>query len=361
MDKKTYYADTNGTSITVNDGKKYLLDKVFTLLESRGFKIQTDQRILKEYPILADTHWEGIKGDLRFKSHIYPVGFDVKFFQEVVTENRHGGYYDSDKLEKMTYLIKCEFLITRKLICELIESEGFSNRAEPSFKYAFDRVMYKIKSCWHYKEGKELPGYEFPSYNAKDRDEKQIYNGQTKYFRDYKGRLKRGTVYHNINNMWWAILNKWDYTNVASFHLFDLTTEEDSVPKLYSREIPHRIRAEKARVCFNKEFGYSLLREEHINYLRLLVSQELFNHDKEINMSVKPPLKKDTVVLKTKGLRYAAIKVNGSYFSGREGITFNQDEFIGFAGWASGYNVKPFVDAFEKWIDWLKEEVNQVA
>ncbi|MGG3890247.1 hypothetical protein [Metabacillus fastidiosus] len=361
MGKKTYYADVNDTDITVNNGKKDLLDKVFKLLESRGFKIQTDQRILKEHPILADTHWEGSKGDLQFKSHIYPAGFDIKFFQEVVAENRYGGYYDFDKLEKMPYLIKCEFLITSKHICSLLESEGYSNRAEPSFKYALDKVMYKIKSCWHYKEGKELPNYEFPSYNAKDRDDKQIYNGQTKYFRDRKGRLKRGIVYHNINNMWWVILNKKDYTNVGAYELFDLTTREDRIPKIYNREIPYRVKVEKARSRFNKEFSYSMLKEIHINYLRLLVSQELIDHDKEINMSLKTPLKKDTAILKTKGLKYAAINVNGSYFSNREGITFNQDGFIGFAGWASGYNLKPFVDAFEKWMDWLQETSKQVA
>lgn len=361
MNKKTYYANSNRTSITVNDGKKDLLDKIFVLLESRGFKIQTDQRILEEYPILADSHWEGIKGKLQFRSHIYPTGFEIKFFQEVVTENKFGGYYDFDKFEKMPYLIRCEFIITRKYICELLESEGYSNRAEPKFNNAYDEVMYRIKSCWHYEEGKELPGYEIPSYNAKDRDDIQLYNGQMKYFRDHKGRLKRGIIYHNFNNMWWVILNKRDYTNVVSFHLFDLTTDKERVPKLYSREIPHRVRAEKARARFKKEFSYAMLKEKHIDHLRLLISQELYSHNKEINMSVKTPLKKDTVVLKTKGLKYAAITVSGSYFDKREGITFNQDGFIGFAGWASSNNVKPFVDAFEKWLDWLREDVQNIA
>lgn len=101
---------------------------------------------MRESPILADTHWEGIKGQLQFKSHIYPAGFDIEFFQEVVIENRNEGYYDFDKLEKMPYLIRCKFLISRKHICELLESAGYSNRAEPSFKYAYDRVIYKIKS-----------------------------------------------------------------------------------------------------------------------------------------------------------------------------------------------------------------------
>src|SRR5690606_14421809 len=100
-------------------------------------------------------------------------------------------------------------------------------------------------------------------------------------------------------------------------------------------------------------------REVHVNHLRLLVSTELANHDKEMDMSLKQPLKKDTLVRKTLGLKYARLEVNGSYFSGREAITFNRDGFIGFAGWASGGNLKPFVEAFEKWLDWLEEVVEE--
>lgn len=355
MEEKTFRANSDSCTITVQNGNKETLEKVFKLLKERGFEIQTDQEILKKYPILSDTHWEGFKGQLLFKAHIYPAGFQLEFYQEVVTENRHGGYYDFDKFKKMPYLIRCEFIIIRKHISHLLELEGYANKTEPTFKYAFDDVMYRIKSCRHYEEGKELPEFEFPSYNSKDRDGKQIYNGQVKYFRDRKGRLKRGTVYHNINNMWWVILNKHDFTNVASFHLFDLTEDSDIIPKLYSRKIPERIKAEKARCRFNKQYNYSMLREVHINHLRLLISEELVNHDKEINMSVKVPRKKDNVVLKTKGLKYAAINVQGSYFDNREGITFNENGFIGFAGWASDYNVRPFVRAFEKWMDWLEK------
>ncbi|MBD1379100.1 hypothetical protein IC621_02550 [Bacillus sp. IB182487] len=123
------------------------------------------------------------------------------------------------------------------------------------------------------------------------------------------------------------------------------------------------MRAEKARKRFNEEFSYSMLREIHIDHLRSFISQELANHDhdKEMKLSLRAPRKKDIDILKTKGLRYVQITVKGSYFDRREGITFNQVGFIGFAGWTSSYNVKPFVDAFEKWMDWLSGVVKQVA
>lgn len=361
MDKGTYRINTKYASVNVRNGKQPLLDKIFSLLESLGFEIQTDQRILEQYPSLADTHWEGCKDDLLFKSHIYPTGFDLEFYQEINTKNRNGGYHDFDKYQMMPYLIRCSFILTKRKIKELLNQEGFIDESEPNFKYAYDNVMHRIKSCWHYEEGKELPEHKIPEYNAKDKNGKQIFNGQIKYFRDGKGRLKRGAVYHNINNMWWVILNDRQFTNEAAFSLFDLGDEEDKSRKVYSRKMPYGVKKEKVRKRFNDNYSYSMLREAHINHLRLLVSSELVSHDKEMDMSLKQPLKKDTLVRKTLGLKYARLEVNGSYFSGREAITFNRDGFIGFAGWASGYNLKPFVIAFEKWLDWLDEVVEEKA
>jgi len=39
------------------------------------------------------------------------------------------------------------------------------------------------------------------------------------------------------------------------------------------------------------------------------------------------------------------------HFTERECISFNQDGFIGFAGWADDKNVKPFINAFIRWLD----------
>jgi hypothetical protein len=47
------------------------------------------------------------------------------------------------------------------------------------------------------------------------------------------------------------------------------------------------------------------------------------------------------------------LTVQGTYFGKREAITFNRDGFIGFAGWASTINTKPFIDGFVKWCDEL--------
>ena len=55
-------------------------------------------------------------------------------------------------------------------------------------------------------------------------------------------------------------------------------------------------------------------------------------------------------------LVFAEIKVKGTYFADREAITFNTDGFIGFCGWADGYNLTPFTNGFKEWCDYLQEK-----
>ena len=54
-------------------------------------------------------------------------------------------------------------------------------------------------------------------------------------------------------------------------------------------------------------------------------------------------------------LKYAELRVKGTYFEDREAITFHEDGFIGFCGWADGYNMTPFIMGFKEWCDYLME------
>ena len=54
-------------------------------------------------------------------------------------------------------------------------------------------------------------------------------------------------------------------------------------------------------------------------------------------------------------IKYAGIRVKGTYFDDREAITFNEDGFIGFCGWADDYNLTPFVTGFKDWCDYMIE------
>lgn len=50
---------------------------------------------------------------------------------------------------------------------------------------------------------------------------------------------------------------------------------------------------------------------------------------------------------------WAGIKCRSFYFNDREAVSFNPDGFIGFAGWADSTNIRPILDGFEQWVDWM--------
>lgn len=227
---------SNGTFIGIRAPEKEnhaALQAVFVLLKGRGWIIQTDQGVLKRHPIIADDYFEGQKGDLRFKAEQHPALSELEFYQDINTENRNGGRYDFDKLKMMPYLIRCQFLTELKHIKNLLIGLGYADHSAPVLKTAEDKVKYAFVRSWHHPQKsmefnlKDTDGQTSESYNSTDMDGKTIKNGEAKYFRDRKGRLMRGTVYHNINNMWWVLINKHWYKNMACFELFDLTGENN--------------------------------------------------------------------------------------------------------------------------------------
>lgn len=108
-----------------------------------------------------------------------------------------------------------------------------------------------------------------------------------------------------------------------------------------------------ARQYFKQSnLSYEDLTIESINQLRKLISKEL---KKTTNLKMTLSRKdKNHFLIKNGKLYYSSIRVDSFYFSKREGISFNPDGFIGFAGWADSENTEPFINAFVKWCDWLR-------
>ncbi|MEH7782724.1 hypothetical protein V7332_04595 [Bacillus thuringiensis] len=214
----------NGTRINVwvkAEVSHKTLVKVFEMMRKRGWKIENDKKVDR---IIRDDFFVGSKGQLLFKAKKYPAGFNIEFYQEVNIINPNGGYYDFDKLKLMPYLIRCSFKVEAKHIKQMLEHDGYKDDSDPVFQTAEDKVMHLVKTSGHYSEGRTDRA---PDYNATDKDGKRLRDGQVKYYRDCKGRLMRGTVYYGLNNMWWVVLNKYDYTNLGCYQLFDLDTEEN--------------------------------------------------------------------------------------------------------------------------------------
>ena len=207
------------------------LHRLFNMLRAEGFTIENDAEVAK---CIRDDYFIGRRGDLELYAHRYPAGFEIMFFQNVVIENKSGGRYDFDKFQKMPYMIRLRFMKYRDKIIALLKSvEDLKDESKADPRLAEEWIKARYVEEWHHEQKdmnfllSDLDGQTQESYNGRDRDEKTLHNGDVKYFRHWDGRLYRGRVYHNINNMWWVILDRFTVRNVASFELFDLTPEDN--------------------------------------------------------------------------------------------------------------------------------------
>lgn len=109
-----------------------------------------------------------------------------------------------------------------------------------------------------------------------------------------------------------------------------------------------------ARQKFDEyNLSYSDISSKDFFQLREFLSEELKgwkNDELEFELI---PHKSKSLKFDNKGkLLYGSIRVKSKWFDNREAITFNQEnQFIGFAGWADASNKQPFVVAFLKWIN----------
>lgn len=116
----------------------------------------------------------------------------------------------------------------------------------------------------------------------------------------------------------------------------------------------------EAREYFkNKGLSYNDITEGDIGVLLMMLNQEIKKSNKlgetsvsTMHMSAKVDMKKRSNGTIIKCFLY----MNSHYFTQREAISFNQDGFIGFAGWADQGNTNPLLRAFLRWCDCLAEQ-----
>lgn len=116
---------------------------------------------------------------------------------------------------------------------------------------------------------------------------------------------------------------------------------------------------EEARQYFwDKGLSYADITEGDILSLLMLLNREIKKSNKAgetsvntMHMSSKIDMKKRTNGTIIKCFLY----INSHYFTRREAISFNEDGFIGFAGWADQGNTNPLLRAFLRWCDDLAE------
>lgn len=111
----------------------------------------------------------------------------------------------------------------------------------------------------------------------------------------------------------------------------------------------------EARQYFrDKGLSYHDITEGDILSLLMLLNREIKKSNKAgetsvstMYMSSKIDMKKRTNGTIIKCFLY----INSHYFTRREAISFNEDGFIGFAGWADQGNINPLLRAFLRWCD----------
>lgn len=94
-----------------------------------------------------------------------------------------------------------------------------------------------------------------------------------------------------------------------------------------------------------------ILPENEFTYFKMKVTTRPKRYAPQINFAPDGSIKS------------AFIRCDAHYFTGREAISFNEDGFIGFAGWADISNTKPFTTAFIKWAEDIarkKEKLNGI-
>lgn len=94
-----------------------------------------------------------------------------------------------------------------------------------------------------------------------------------------------------------------------------------------------------------------ILSENEFTYFKMKVTTRPKRYAPQINFAPDGSIKS------------AFIRCDAHYFTGREAISFNEDGFIGFAGWVDISNTKPFTTVFIKWAEDLarkKEKLNGI-
>ncbi|MCP9298385.1 hypothetical protein [Bacillus halotolerans] len=124
--------------------------------------------------------------------------------------------------------------------------------------------------------------------------------------------------------------------------------------------------SEEARDYFiQKGLSYDDITEGDVCVLVILLNKHVKQAVKAHTMSVdtmRMSRQKIKSKYKTNGtLKSCYLYINSHYFTQREAISFNPDNFIGFVGWADSGNTQPLIDAFIEWVDYMSEQLEQIS
>jgi len=220
------------------------------LLKSEGFVRHDDPWMRGHFISLNATHHAGSRGDVHFHSEIYFTGFKFEFYQDVVLDNRNGGRFSFDKMGKAPYLWRKRVELLHTKLATMLAKRGFEDHCDPVLETAYEQIFERQRKTmeWHFSSfyGPVSP------YNGKDQDGVLLQGGETRCFYTHNGRLQRGRVYRDINNVWPILLNRNEWTCEATFELF--TYDPTKHPRKVSLKSLVRISAALRRAVEKRDF-----------------------------------------------------------------------------------------------------------
>ncbi len=176
------------------------------LLVRAGFTFHQDPHIKKHYRSIAAYHHCGERGDMAYTSAISGMHTELRFFEPTRANNPNGAQYDSDRLERMSYLGKQRFFLLYRKIGDLLRERAFECTDDPPAVDGLDWLRQRrakdFSGRWAETGNREWIEGPIPAYNRTDADGRLMSEGDVRYGRDYDGHLVRGRVYYALNHMW---------------------------------------------------------------------------------------------------------------------------------------------------------------
>ena len=210
-------------------GMRCVFGLILKGLVARGWTIERDPNVVKNYPSIANCHWVGSKGNLHAVmstgGRTASIDFHVEGSTTVIDglgPNENGGRYSFDKFKRMTPYQQRVCVIEMGHVVNNMLALGYVPRADSRLELtalnmsilrinqdkrdASDPLAYFNRSWGADRFKRDESGWpvlsEYGNYNN-DRDGLQLINGQVKHFRR-NGYLMRATVFTSMNSMWLA-------------------------------------------------------------------------------------------------------------------------------------------------------------
>ncbi len=220
--------------------KREAFTRIVQQLNRLGWTCEIPQDYVKQYSAsFARNHRRCHKGDLKGWLEISGCHIEFKMWQSINCPTRpdHGGRYESNKEAVMPYVLRLEMERTRRRIrdylCGVFAGYTFNPKHCSIYRKPLERTAIECIDQ-HYAESCHFKG-DWPAYvehetrpgwgdcfnsNRTSADRALLEHGQRVYFFDWKGRICTGQALYNINNMWWVVTDRYDYTNMACFDLY---------------------------------------------------------------------------------------------------------------------------------------------